>query len=414
MKVLVLSWCYPNHQQPLLGSFVRERTKALAERCEVKVVAPARWFPWGGFWMPKQRPVTRACETLDGIEILHPRFFSFPIVLKSLEGVFYFLSTWWTLRALRKRWAFDVIDAHFVYPDGVAGVLLGKALRVPVTITLRGMLHSLVRRPLHRMQIKYALRHAQGLMAVSQSLADHAERLGVAPGCVRVVQNGVDLERFQIRPKAQARAELGIDSQSRVLISVGHALPGKGFQRVIKLMPQLLERYPDLVYVIVGGETSYANYLPTLQRMIAALGLADHVRITGPQEPDRVVRYLNAADVFCLLTESEGWANVFLEAIASGLPVVTTRVGGNAEVISDASLGTLVDYGDTPAALNALDEALGGVWDRNRMRAHAERHTWQAVAGRAEAALAQTVNPVQSQYACVPLMHPEEASPAGK
>jgi hypothetical protein len=129
MKVLVLSWGFPNHQRPALGVFVRERIKALARRSEVRVVAPVKWFPFGHRLAATTRSRVARCETQDGLEVFHPRYFTFPFVFRSCDGFLYFLSVLRIVRKLRRDFPFDLIDAHFAYPDGFAAVLLGQTLQ---------------------------------------------------------------------------------------------------------------------------------------------------------------------------------------------------------------------------------------------------------------------------------------------
>jgi glycosyltransferase involved in cell wall biosynthesis len=115
-----------------------------------------------------------------------------------------------------------------------------------------------------------------------------------------------------------------------------------------------------------------------LHAQVAALGLEDHVRFLGPMAPDRLPVALSSADLFVLATSYEGWANVFLEAMACGLPVVATRVGGNAGVVSSPALGRLVPFGDASALGAAIAEALRTRWDRAAILAHARANSWDA------------------------------------
>jgi glycosyltransferase involved in cell wall biosynthesis len=101
------------------------------------------------------------------------------------------------------------------------------------------------------------------------------------------------------------------------------------------------------------------------------------VTFLGPLPPDALKQPLSAADVFVLATRNEGWANVFLEAMACGLPVVTTDVGGNREVVNDPGLGMIVPFGDSAALEQALREALAKSWDRTAIRRYAEANDWQ-------------------------------------
>lgn len=380
MRVLVLSSVFPNPKQPALGVFVRERMKHVAKECDVVVVAPVPWFPFTSFLRPQWTGIPPV-EEQDGLRVLHPRFLSVPGVLKWLDGVLYAVSLAPFLLRLRKRFAFDLIDAHFAYPDGMAAVLLGRLLRRPVVITLRGSIVRLSRYPLHRPQLSFALRAATKIVAVSQSLKDVALSLGgIVPEKIRVVPNGVDVGRFRPGDRAAARRRLGLPPDRTVLLSVGGLNEGKGHHRIVGLLPGLLKRHPDLLYVIVGSERPIDSTRPLLNRLIAEHGLRDHVLIAGECSHDEVPVWLAAADVFCLATRSEGWANVLLESVACGRPVVATRVGGNAEVIPDEALGLLVAPDSDAALERGILEALDRTWDEATLVGHARSHSWESTA----------------------------------
>jgi glycosyltransferase involved in cell wall biosynthesis len=128
--------------------------------------------------------------------------------------------------------------------------------------------------------------------------------------------------------------------------------------------------------VIVGGASPAGDMSMQLRDQVRRLGLDTRVHFTGPLPPERLCVPLSAADVFVLATRYEGWANVFLEAMACGLPVVTTNVGGNAEVVSSENLGMLVPFGDAPALIAAIRNALQVRWDREQILRYARDNTW--------------------------------------
>ena len=167
---------------------------------------------------------------------------------------------------------------------------------------------------------------------------------------MQVIGNGVDLTKFTPVPRLDARRQLGLPDDAEVLVSVGTLVERKGFHRVIECLPGLLATHPMLHFVIVGGAGPEGDMSAKLKSLVRTLGLDDRVHFLGPLPNDRLKVPLSAADVFVLATSYEGWANVFLEAMACGLPVVTTDVGGNAQVVNDRSLGRIVPFGDTSSA----------------------------------------------------------------
>jgi glycosyltransferase involved in cell wall biosynthesis len=377
---VVLSTLFPSAQEPLAGLFIRERMFRVARLLPVTVVAPQAWFPFQGLlrrWRPGYRPTKSRHEWMDNVEVFRPRFLSLPGVMRRWDGFFMALGALHCLRRLARAGRLDVIDAHFGYPDGYAASLLARWLRLPFTVTLRGTEPRHAADPALRPRLAAALRGANRVFAVSGSLRQVAHSLGVPPERTAVVGNGVDLERFAPLTREEARQRLAIPSDAQVLISVGALVERKGFHRVIDALPALIERFPRLQYLVVGGASPEGDIGERLRAQAAAAGLQDVVRFFGPLQPDALRVPLSAADVFVLATSNEGWANVFLEAMACGLPIVTTRVGGNAEVVSDPELGMLVPSGDRDALVDALAEALRHRWDRDRIRRHAEANGWE-------------------------------------
>ncbi|BAL25899.1 glycosyltransferase [Azoarcus sp. KH32C] len=379
LHVVVFSTLFPNGAQPHAGLFIRERMFRVARHLPLSVVAPMPWFPLQSLirlWRPGFRPPVPRRETQAGIQIIHCRFPSFPGLFKSLDGILLALGSLPTLWRLKRAGRLDVLDAHFGYPDGYAATLLGRWLRVPVTITMRGTEVRHAADPALAPRLRRALEGADRVFTVSASLRELALKLGVAPDKVRVIGNGVDTARFAPVPKAEARAALGLPADAPVLISVGGLAERKGFHRVIDLLPDLRRRFPGLMYLIAGGASAEGDWRARLERQVGSLGLTDTVRFLGVVEPDELKGPLSAADVFVLATRNEGWANVFLEAMACGVPVVTTDVGGNREVVCRPELGAVVPFGEPEALREAVMEALARSWDREALVAYARDNEW--------------------------------------
>jgi glycosyltransferase involved in cell wall biosynthesis len=343
------------------------------------VVAPIPWFPFQGLirkWKPNFRPIAPSTEVQDGIEVRHPRFLSVPGAFKWLDGFFMAVGSLATMLRLKRSFGFNVIDAHFAYPDGYAATLLGRWLHVPVTITLRGTEVPLSRDPARRRRIVKALQRATRIFSVSNSLKRHVVGLGAPRDRILVVGNGVDTGTFHRITRGTAREQLGLPAEAPVLISVGALVERKGFHRVMECLPALRQRCPDLRYLVVGGAGPEGDWSAALRQRAAELGVQDCVMFLGALAPDALKVPLSAADVFVLATSNEGWANVFLEAMACGLPVVTTDVGGNAEVVSSAALGTVVPLGRKDELVHAISDALSRNWDRDSIVAYAQQNSW--------------------------------------
>jgi glycosyltransferase involved in cell wall biosynthesis len=407
-QVVVLSSLFPSAVQPGAGLFIRERMFRVGRRLPLRVVAPTPWFPLQSLlrrWRPGFRPGAPFHEQQDGHDVWFPRFLCVPGLFKSLDGWFMALAAWPRLRALRRAGQLDVIDAHFAYPDGFAAVQLGRWLGVPVTITMRGTESRLATHRQLGAQVRQALLGAARVFAVSESLRQVALGLGVPAERTEVVGNGVDLDKFSPLPQAQARAALGLPADMPVLVSVGGLVERKGFHRVIELLPALRQRWPGLLYLVVGGPSPEGDMGEALRQQVRSLGLQDAVRFLGPLPPRALPGPLSAADVFVLSTRNEGWANVFLEAMACGLPVVTTAVGGNAEVVCRPELGAVVPFGEPLQLQQAIDQALATHWDRDAICRHAQANRWDTRVDVLEArfrslhsATAAAARPVRQQH----------------
>ena len=314
----------------------------VAQQLPLSVVAPAPWFPFQSLIQrirPGFRPPVPGTETQDNITVFHPRFFSIPGALKSMDGLFMAIGCLPRFWQLKRLGCLDIIDAHFAYPDGYDGTLLGKWLNIPVTITLRGTEARHVKDPVLQPRIHVALSRASRIFSVSDSLRQVALSCNIDLAKLQVIGNGVDIAKFSPQTQSSARESLGIPQQSNVIVTVGGLVERKGFHRVIAAMPELLKKYPNLIYLIIGGPSPEGDWTHQLKQMVLDHQLDSSVKFLGPMAADKLSLPLSAADVFVLSTRNEGWANVLLEAMACGLPVVATDVGGNREVVSSSALG---------------------------------------------------------------------------
>jgi len=345
----------------------------------IVVISPVPWFPFQGIirlWKPHFRSQPARFEEQQGVKVLFPRFLSIPGFFKGQDGLLLALSSWWTLFKLKKTYSFNLIDAHFAYPDGYAATLLGKWFNVPVTITLRGTEVPLSKMPARKDRMMRALENATKVFAVADSLKQHVVKLGANAEKIEVVGNAVDTQKFFPIDKQEARQQLNLPENAKILVSVGGLVKRKGFHRVIEVLPGLLKKHPDLIFLIVGGNSPEGGIQKQLEHQVEQLGLQQHVRFLGMLPAEKLRIPLSAADLFVLATENEGWANVFLEAMACGLPVITTNVGGNSEVICRPELGSIVPFGDVKALEISLLEGLDKQWDKEKILSYARENNW--------------------------------------
>ncbi|WP_243647300.1 glycosyltransferase [Aestuariirhabdus litorea] len=317
------------------------------------------------------------------LTVYRPRFFSFPVVGKWLDPLFIALASYRTVKELAEGNSKVVLDAHFAFPDGVAAAYLQRWLHLHMVVTLRGTEIKHARYLSRRRLMRKALEEADAVVGVSNALLTAMEKLGFRLKRAERVGNGVDIQQFFPQIDADYRSTLGFNERDRLMITVGGLVPRKGQHIVIRLLPELLEEFPTLHYLLVGGASGEGDYRQQLEQLATELGVADHVHFLGTYTPDELRPCLSSADLFVLPTSNEGWANVILESMACGTPVVATNVGGNAEVISDPVAGMVVDY--SPEAIaKGIREGLRSDWDRPAIVAYAQHNSWDTRVARLE------------------------------
>jgi teichuronic acid biosynthesis glycosyltransferase TuaC len=377
IEILTFSTLFPNAAQPVHGIFVENRLRHLiaAGGVRARVVAPVPWFPFrsGRFGSYAAYARVPATETRHGLTIHHPRYPVIPKVGTSLAPLLmYMFVKPFIAEMIRRGDDFDLIDAHYFYPDGVAAAWLGRTFGKPVTITARGTdLNLMPQFALPRAQIKWAASQAAGMITVCQALKDELVALDVAPDRVRVLRNGVDLDMFRPVERSSMREKLGLTG--RTLLSVGHLIERKGHDIVIGAMPRL----PETTLLIAGEGPERA----ALESQVQALGLQDRVRFLGRIGHDTMRDFYGAADALVLASSREGWANVLLEAMACGTPVIATNVWGTPEIVATPEAGVLMASRDSDALADAAEMLFANLPDRAATRAYAEEFSWDSTTG---------------------------------
>jgi teichuronic acid biosynthesis glycosyltransferase TuaC len=382
VRLLIFSSIFPSTALPTLGTPVWERMSRIGKKVPIVVVSPQPWSPLDGLvrvFRKTFRPPVSGHEIFEGVEVFRPRMLSIPRFFKGLDGWLMAAGARRIVRRVVREFKPTIIDAHFLYPDGYAASLLAREHDLPLTITIRGSKDARLVAGPRRAQLRAAADTADVLFAVADSLKqDVSVRLGIADAKTVVIGNGVDMSKFSRVDHASARQQLGIPTDAKVLISVGSLVELKGFHRILPVLPRLRERFPGLRFLMVGGGTTQGDMSGRLRTMTAELGLEDCVVFCGPQPPEQLKRYYSAADLFVSATSYEGWANVLLEGMACGLPVVTTDVGGNSQVVCREELGSIVPYWDEARFEAGVVKALERNWDRAAIIAYARDNSWDA------------------------------------
>lgn len=376
LKTLLFSTLYPSGVRPIHGIFVETRLRELLRsgRVQTRVVAPVPWFPstnprFGEYALMAGTPRS---ETRNGIQVEHPRYLLPPKVGERVAPYSLAAGALPTIRRLMAEgFDFDVIDAHFFYPDGVAAALIARKLGKPFVCTARGSDITLYRHHPHaRRLLEQTVRATAGNIGVCADLVEQLIELGAPREKSHVMRNGVDLKRFGVQDKAASRARVGAPGDGLLLVSVGHLIERKGHHLVIGM----LEHMPDARVAIVGSGEEKAN----LAALASQLGVTDRVIFAGQRPQEELKDWFNAADALVLASSREGWANVLLESMACGTPVVATNVNGTPEAVTSPIAGQMAQSRDVAGLLGALQRLLADYPDQASVRAYAEQFSWDA------------------------------------
>ncbi len=376
IKTLLFSTLFPSTARPVHGIFVETRLRELLKTraVETKVVAPVPWFPFKGdrFGDYGKFAATPRHEERHGVEVFHPRYFLPPRIGMNIAPYALARGALPTIkRIIREGFDFDLIDAHYYYPDGVAAGFIAKELGKPFVVTARGTdINVLPNYPIpHRLILETAAA-ASASIGVSRALTDKLAALGAEPEKLKVFRNGVDLMRFYPQPQDVARRQIGIPiaPDKKLMLSVGNLVELKGHHLAIEALTQL----PANTRLAIVGKGMERERLEALARR---LGVADRVHFAGMIQPDQLKWWYSASDVLVLCSSREGWPNVLLEAMACGTPVVATNVGGIKEMLTQ-DVGLILAERSSAALVSALKNLFSVPPERQKVRRHAEQFAW--------------------------------------
>lgn len=373
-RILTFTTLYPNAVQPVHGVFVENRLRHLVASGDLtaQVLAPVPWFPFRHERFGRYATLADVPrrERRHGISILHPRYPVLPRFGMTLAPSLLFLAVKPVVEEmLRTGDGFDLIDAHYFYPDGVAAVMLGKAVSRPVVVTARGTdLNLIPDYAVPRRYIKWAAANADGLVTVCEALRTRLVKLGVAPDRVVTLRNGVDPTMFRPTDRTAVRERLALPGPA--LLSVGLLIERKGHDLVIKALPAL----PEATLLIAGDGPERTN----LERLARLLRVDDRVRFLGQVPHEALPDLYTAADCLILASSREGWANVLLEAMACGTPVAASDVWGTSEVVNHPAAGLLLRDRSAKSVADAVRTLLASPPRREDTRAYAETFGWDS------------------------------------
>jgi glycosyltransferase involved in cell wall biosynthesis len=358
IKVLCLAEMYPSSVNAYLGSFIHSQNRALMEKgIEIKVISPVPWIPFPLSLKEQWGKLSRipGKEVLDGIEVCHPRR---PILPKGLafhlNGSLYYKCIYQFVIELLDRFEFDLIHAHVALPDGLAGAFLAKEIRRPLIITVHGkdtanaQWSTAHRNPDCKAAILKAFMSSSKIVAVSNYVKHSI--LEVYPALdskkIAVIQGGVDITKSHIREEKQ--------SNTIRILSVGPLIPLKGHEFTIDAMKEVVKAFPNCRLTIIGeGEEK-----TKLMRQVAGNELQDFVSILNILPHEQLLELMSICDIFVLPSWAEGLGIVYLEAMASGLPVIGCKGQGIEDIVTHEETGFLVEPKNSQQLASLLLELL--------------------------------------------------------
>jgi glycosyltransferase involved in cell wall biosynthesis len=338
LKVLFIAGWYPSENNPTFGIFVKEHAKAVALYNEIVVLC----CEWADYLKGKFYRIDDSIE--DEIRTIRLHCRKSPIPMTSYY--FYLLGVFGVFQNLtREGFKPDIIHAH-IYTSGFPAVILGKIYGIPVIITehFSGFPRKAVK-GLHKLLARFDMNHAALITPVSENLCEHLKAYGIR-NKFTVIPNAVDTQLFYPIKSKKIKA-------TKRLLLVAMLLPIKGIPYLLEALAHLHKKRNDFVLDVVGDGPNAKEY----KELAFQFSLEKVVNFHGIKTKEEVAEFMRKADFFVLPSKWENLPCVLIEAMASGLPIVATNVGGIPELIND-NVGILVPPRDAEALAVAINHLL--------------------------------------------------------
>jgi len=367
MKVQIITNLYPLPWEPNRAAFNRQQFQQLSLICPLRITVLISWLE-----RLKHRDVKLKPVNSGNLQVNYRSYFYIPGWGRFTHAATLLLSLLLEKKHI-ERFQPDCLLMSWAYPDGVAGVLLAKLLRLPAVIKIHGsdinmhLLHGSRAR-----QILWAMKHAQRVVSVSKALAAKLIDSEIRADKIKVIYNGVNKDIFKLNPDHEFRDQFGSAGNRKVILYIGNLKQEKGCVDLIEAFARISQLHEelDLYYIGAGREAD------TILARAKEEGLQSRVVLLGSLSHEKLAAWMNAATIVSLPSYNEGVPNVLLEAMACGTPVVATKVGGIPEVVQQQA-GILVESGDVAALANALDEAMSTNWNAHEIIDSVDQFDWE-------------------------------------
>jgi len=381
MRILAIASLYPIRQEDFAGQFNHISFRALCRQGhELVVFRPQCHLPQllsPGQWRRRRQGHVPARYRLEGVPVRCPRYWRVPgRWWRPYEGAWLRSVIAPAASRLHRRSPFDVVYGCELTPDGVAAILLSRDLRLPVMVSSIGSdAHSYPYRSYAALRrTQWVLRQADLVLIESPGAIEAIRALVPEPLPVRVFNRGIDLAPYRQQPDRDAiRRQYGLPPDRRLVVFVGSLQEAKGIRLLLSVFGRIQERFADVDLVLVGS----GPLEPWLREQAAVRSLQHRVHLLGRRPFPEIPTLLGSCDIFCLPSFAEGLPKSVIEAMAAGLPVVATAVGGIPDVVRDRASGRIIPPRAQDALASALSELLAEPDKAKRMGQTGRRRAFE-------------------------------------
>jgi len=330
MNILFLTQYYPFTEETFAGIFIKQQAEIISNHHNVTVLCFHVDDSWFNLF-PKFHAKIKKTSQLEEINLTLARSIPF------YNQANYFLGTWiYARRHLLKTKKFDCIHAHVAYPAGVMAFLFKKLLNIPYILTEHTRIKSQSRSIFHKILIKAAYKQTDKIIAVSSFLAKEIkDKYRLNPV---VIPNVVDMNRFSMTHAQPDRFEIGFIGNFNNT--------NKGLDVLLKACKKIM--FPFRLHIVGNG-----SLVEQYKSMAVDLGISDNCIFYGAMKTREIPKFYTALNLFVLASRYETFGIVLVEAMASGLPVISTNCGGPADIIT-AQTGILIEVDNVEQMTDAI------------------------------------------------------------
>lgn len=373
-RILILTNAYPTDDTPNKGLDIRDQLRRLNPYFEFKVIYARPKV--GRFNLSKTYTKKWYDQDIQVYEAVYP---TIPKIGPLINGILYYITLRKLIYSINQKFPLNQLSCYWTYPEGFAASIVKRDLKIPLTIRPRGSdINFFIKYFPFRILIKFCLRMADVIIPVCNDLGKNIVNLEIDPNKVRCVPFGVDTQRFKKIDKNSCREKVGIPFEKFAILFIGNLLEVKGINYLIESLKIIEQKkIKNIELNIIGSGPLKEKYLSAARQFGECA-----IKLRGEIPHDDIPLWMNASDLFCLPSISEGYPNVLMEALACGLPVIASRVGGIPEIINSEDIGILVPPRDPVMLAEAIISAMERKWETRLLIERGKENCWQKATDR--------------------------------